>query len=180
MFARIAGEKQHGAFQVIVVADPLQWHPLRQLFHSGCRNDLLCHFRRKHSGRQCIDSNTVASPTTRQSPREIDNRSLARVVSDGLYLACTATKASDRREIDDTAVLVGNHRALADLLAEQEQRTDIQIHHLVPGVDRVIFGGRPPSRASVVARLQTSPIACPKKCEVIDVPIIRALRNVRR
>ena len=39
---------------------------------------------------------------------------------------------------------------LRNLLAEQEQRADVQIYHLVPRLDRVILGRRAPGCARVI------------------------------
>ena len=43
-----------------------------------------------------------------------------------------------------------DHAVLADRLAHQEDRADVQVHHLVPGLERMILGRRAPGRAGVV------------------------------
>jgi len=50
-----------------------------------------------------------------------------------------------------------NHRPLSDLLAEQKQRADVQIHHLVPSLDRVILGRGSPRSARIVDENVYSP-----------------------
>ncbi len=39
---------------------------------------------------------------------------------------------------------------LGDVLAQDEVATHVEVHHLVPGLDRVVFGGRAPGRAGIV------------------------------
>ena len=61
-----------------------------------------------------------------------------------------AAQAGDRRDVDDAPALARNHAGLADRLAEQEDAAHVQVHHLVPGLERMVFGRRAPGRAGVV------------------------------
>jgi hypothetical protein len=77
-------------------------------------------------------------------------RAFAGVVGDRLNVAGAPPQAGDRSDIDDAAVLVRNHRSLPDFPTEQKNRADIQIHHLIPSLDRVILRRRSPRGARVV------------------------------
>src|SRR5205823_13472332 len=59
---------------------------------------------------------------------KINHRALARIVGNHLHIPGTSEQARDRSKVDNAAIFVGNHRVLRNLLAEQEQRADIQIH----------------------------------------------------
>ena len=47
-------------------------------------------------------------------------------------------------------LLARDHAVLADRLAHQEDRAHVEVHHLVPGLERMILGRRAPGRAGVV------------------------------
>src|SRR5437660_2883751 len=78
VFAGVAGEENSGAFQIVLVADATQRNAGGKLFDTDSLDCALRHFRREESGRQGIGRNSIAAPTPRQRPREVDHRSLAR------------------------------------------------------------------------------------------------------
>ena len=61
-----------------------------------------------------------------------------------------AAQAGDRRDVDDAALAPRDHAGLAHRLAHQEDAADVQVHHLVPGFERVVLGRRAPGGAGVV------------------------------
>jgi len=83
----IAKEEGRSAFQIILVTDAAQRHTGSELFHSNSLDRTLGHSRREESGRQSIGRNAVAPPASRQRPREVDHRTLARIVGNRLHLS---------------------------------------------------------------------------------------------
>ena len=61
-----------------------------------------------------------------------------------------AAQAGDRGDVDDAAGLARDHAVLGDVLRQDEVAAHVEVHHLVPGLDRMVFGRRAPGGAGVV------------------------------
>ena len=89
-------------------------------------------------------------PLTSQSTAKIDRCCLGRVVGQGLDRLWIATQTRDGCNVDDAPVLARDHAEFADLLTEQEIATHIEVHHLVPGLQRMVLGRSTPGGTRVV------------------------------
>jgi hypothetical protein len=65
-------------------------------------------------------------------------------------LGRVAVQAGDRGDVDDAARLLRDHVAVGDVLRQDEVAAHVEVHHLVPGLDRVALGRRAPAGARVV------------------------------
>ena len=110
----------------------------------------LGHLAREHPRRERIDVDVVLAPFAGERAREVDHRRLARVVGHHRHVGAVAGQPGDRRDVDDLALAARDHAVLADRLAHQEDRAHVQVHDLVPGLERMVLGGRAPGRAGVV------------------------------
>ena len=83
---------------------------------------------------------------------EIDDRTLGGIVGDRLHvqIGAVTAEACDGGDIEDAPILRGDHGKTTDLAAEHEDRSDIQVHDLVPGVERIVFRRRAPCGAGIV------------------------------
>ena len=59
-------------------------------------------------------------------------------------------QAGDRGHVDDAAAPARDHAGLADRLRQQEEAAHVEVHHLVPGLERMVLGRRAPGGAGVV------------------------------
>ena len=75
---------------------------------------------------------------------------LAGVVGNRLHERRVATQPGDRRHIHDAPALARQHALAANQLCQQEDTADVEVHHLVPGLDRVLLSGRAPGRTGVI------------------------------
>ena len=108
------------------------------------------HAAREKAGANRVHGDVVRAPFAGQRAREVDDRAFGRVVGNRLHAARVAAQAGNRRHIDDAARLARNHAVLGDVLRQDEVATHIEVHHLVPGLDRMVFSRCAPSRAGVV------------------------------
>ena len=80
-------------------------------------------------------------------------KSIAYNTSKGAVINFTKTLAAEARDgcdADHAAGFARNHAGLADGLREHEDATNIQVHHLVPRLDRVVLHRRAPAGTGVV------------------------------
>ena len=119
-------------------------------FGADALDRALGHLAREHAGRQRVDVDVVLAPFAGQGAGEVHHRRLAGVVGHHRHVGAVAGQAGDRGDVDDLAALPRDHAVLADRLAHQEDRADVEVHHLVPGLERVILGCRAPGGAGVV------------------------------
>jgi hypothetical protein len=140
---------QRRALQVVVVADAPQRCLRRQLVGAVLGDHALGHLAREEARRQRVDGDAIGAPLARQCAREVDDRALAGAVGDELDVD-RAAQAGDRGDVDDAPLAPRDHAGLAHRLAHQEDAADVEVHHLVPGFQRVVFGRRAPGGASVV------------------------------
>ena len=69
-----------------------------------------------------------------------------------LHEGRVATQAGDGRHIEDAAAFARQHGVAADVLGEQEDAADVDVHPLVPAFNGVLFGRCRRRCASVVAQ----------------------------
>src|SRR5258708_38967498 len=150
MLAGIACKQQCRPLKIVLVPDPPQWRAFGQLFDADHFYDALGHSRWKEARGQRVNRDAIATPAAREGAREVHHRPFASVIGNSLDVTGTSAQAGDRGKINDAAVFVGNHRACPDLLAEKKQRSDIQVHYLVPRLNGMILGWRPPGGARIV------------------------------
>ena len=97
-----------------------------------------------------VDCDVVLAPFGAQGPREVDGRTLGGVVGNGVHRRRVATQPGDGGDVDDAPTAPRNHALFGNGLAEQKVAPDVEVHHLVPGRNGVVFGGSAPSRTGVV------------------------------
>ena len=150
MLARIRRIQHAQALQVLIVAQATQWCAGLEFFLAQGLERAHRHLAGEEAGADGVHSDVVLAPFGRQRAGEVDHRALGGVVGNGVHAAGVATQTGDGRHVDDAALLAGNHAVLGDVLAQDEIAAHVQVHHLVPGVHRVVFGRRAPGGACVV------------------------------
>jgi len=66
----------------------------------------------------------------------------------------------DRGHVDDAAGFARDHALLGDDLAQQEVAPHVEVHHLVPGLQRVVLGRGAQAAPALLTRMSTSPMRC--------------------
>ena len=150
MLARIRGEQQGDAFEVFVVAQAVQWRTGGHLVLAQQVNQADRHLGLEKTRANRVDGDVVVAPFRRQRAGEVDHRAFGRVVSDGLHALRVAVQPGNGGDVDDAPALVRNHAVFGEVLAQNEIAAHIEVHHLVPGRHRVVFGGRAPAGPGVV------------------------------
>ena len=104
----------------------------------------------KKAGGDAIDLNIMQRPFHREITGEMHQRALAGAVGDAAVGRRVAPHdARDRGDVDNLAAFLFDEFA-TDHLRTNQRRVDIQIHHLLPPIERHIFGRRHPCAARVV------------------------------
>src|SRR5258706_6503421 len=149
--ARSFRSQKHGeTLQVLVVAQPLGRGPVADQLTGGAERGLR-HPRGEKSRADRVHRDAVMAPFGGEGAREVHQAALRRVVGDGAHDArILAHQAGDRSHVDHAAPARGNHRFPAEVLREHEDARQVQVDELVPGVERMLFGGRAPGGAGVV------------------------------
>src|SRR6516225_1541554 len=124
VLARVAGQQQRGALQVLVVAEAAQRRVGAHVVDADMRQQAGRHLAGEEARRQRVDVDAVHAPLAGQRAREVQHRGLAGVVGDGRHAAGVARQARDRGDVDDAAAPARDHAGLADRLRQQEDGAD--------------------------------------------------------
>mmetsp|Transcript_21087 Transcript_21087/g.81837 ORF Transcript_21087/g.81837 Transcript_21087/m.81837 type:complete len:357 (+) Transcript_21087:2512-3582(+) len=143
-------EQQGRTLQVVVVAEAVERRVGRHLVSPQRGQQALGHLAREEARRQRIDGDAIRAPLAGQGPREVHRRALAGVVGNGLHRTQVARQAGDGGHIDDAARTARDHAGLGHGLREQEEAADVEVHDLVPGLERMLLGRGAPGGAGVV------------------------------
>src|SRR4051812_24865210 len=92
----------------------------------------------------------MLAPFRRKRTSEVNQCTLAGVVGDGLDSRWITAQPCDRSDVDDPTMLVGDHAGPPDRLAEQENASDVEVHHLVPCLDRMTLSRGAPRGTGIV------------------------------
>ena len=150
MPACVAGVQQRQALEVFVTAQAAQRRVGRHFFLAQGLDQHGGHLGHEETGADGVDVDVVLAPFGGQCFGEPNHRRLRRVVGNGLHLGRVAVEPGDGRDVDDAARLARDHAGLGQVLAQDEVAADIEVHHLVPGSNRVVFGWGTPAGAGVV------------------------------
>jgi hypothetical protein len=104
----------------------------------------------KKAGANRVHTYAVFAPLACERAGEIDDCGFGGVVGQGFHAAGVAAKSSDRGHIDDAATAARNHAVLTDVLGQNKITAHIQVHHLVPCLNRVVFSRCAPGGACVI------------------------------
>ncbi len=150
MLACIRSKQRAQALEVFIIAQASQRGMGRQVFFTQGLEQACSHLAREETRADSVDADAVLAPFPCQRAREVDHRRLGGVVGNGVHALGVASQTSNRGHVDDAAAALPDHAVLGHVLAQQEVAAYVQVHDLVPGVQRVVFGRCAPGGASVV------------------------------
>ena len=149
MLAGVRGVEHAQALEVFIIAQAAQRRVGSQCI-AMLGQGTLGHAAGEKTGADAVDVDVVLAPFRPERAGEIDHRAFGGVVGDGADFGRVAPQTGDRGNVDDAATAPGDHALFGDGLAQQKIAADIEVHHLVPGLDRMVLGRRPPGGAGVV------------------------------
>ena len=150
MFACVGGEEHTQAFQVFVVTQTAQRCVSREFVLAHGLEGAHGHLAGEKAWTNGVDRDVVSPPFAAQGAREVDHCPLGCVVGHRGHFARVAAQAGNRRHVDDAANATRNHAVFGDVLAQDEVAANVDIHDLVPGFNRVVFGRCAPGCAGIV------------------------------
>src|SRR2546422_822360 len=155
----VGGEQCHDPLEVVPVAEPVQGRVSDDLLAELLQRSP-AHLRGEKSRRDGVHRDAVLAPFRGKRARKIDNAPFGRVVAERLQHAYgVAAQPRDRRDVDDSAIAVRDHRALSRRLGHEEGAGQVQVHELLPRLQGVILGRRAPGGARVVDEDIQPPVA---------------------
>src|SRR5690554_4119301 len=127
------------ALHVFLATKPVQRDTLKHLLAHHIQQ-AAGHFGGEEAGADAVHVDVVLAPFGSQGPGEVDVGTFGGVVGDSVHAFGVTGQSGNGGGGDDLAGLAGNHAATAHFAGEEEGGVDVQVHHLVPGFVRVVFG----------------------------------------